>query len=132
MRPLYLLALLASFAAGANTADTIMICDGLITKAQAYSTMPPATLKKLRDSTFESTLDDFRHKYGYAVDDVVAQVLVANLSREQAEFHVLRQLRIFQSMLINMGLNLNGVKDPVPWEKFRQDCITLNGQWPAM
>ncbi|MDM5090451.1 hypothetical protein OB947_16355 [Aeromonas bestiarum] len=132
MRLLYLLVLFASFTVGANTDDTMMVCDGLITKAKTYSTMPPATLKKLRDAAMEATLEDFRQEYGSAVDDAVTQLLATNLSREQVQFQVLRQLRIFQGMLINMGLNLNGVEDPAPWEKFRQDCIASNGQWPAM
>jgi len=113
MRLLCLLVLFASFTASANSADTIAVCDGLITKAKTYSSMPPATLKKLRDLTMEATLEDFRQEYGSAVDDAMTQLL-------------------FQGMLINMGLNLNGVEDPTPWEKFRQDCIASNGQWPAM
>lgn len=80
----------------------------------------------------EATLEDFRQEYGSAVDDAMTQLLATNLSREQAQFQLLRQLRIFQGMLINMGLNLNGVEDPAPWKKFRQDCIASNGQWPAM
>lgn len=132
MRLLCLLVLFASFTASANSADTTAVCDGLITKAKTYSSIPPATLKKLRDLTMEATLEDFRQEYGSAVDDAMTQLLATNLSREQAQFQLLRQLRIFQGMLINMGLNLNGVEDPAPWEKFRQDCIASNGQWPAM
>ena len=133
MRQLYLLFLLLSSASWANTTDINTVCDGLITKAQDYSTMSPSILKELRESTFDATLDDFRHEYGSAVDDSISQLVAStHLTHERAEFNILRQLRIFRSLLINMGLKLNGVTDPKPWGKFRKECIELNGQWPAM
>lgn len=108
-------------------------CDGMVAKIKKYSTFNPEDLKILKYDVFNYTLDDFRVRYGSTIDDTIAELeRTTALTHEQIEYHALRQLRILESFFVSMGLRFYGVTHPQKWEQLHQECVGMDGKWPAM
>lgn len=133
MRLLLLLGFCPLVVLAADSPSISSNCDGMVAKIKEYSTFNQEELKTLRYKVFNYTLDDFRLRYGSAIDDAIAELEgVTVLTHEQIEYHALRQLRMLESFYVNMGFRFYGVTQSPKWEQLHQECIDMDGKWPTM